>query len=63
MRERLPAIGIAVVCLLVVTVPAQAQLSTTCLRPFAIPDTWVENQTPPLDGSDNFDLQVSNPDV
>ena len=63
MRERLPAIGIAVVCLLVVTVPAQAQLSTTCLRPFAIPDKWVENQTPPLDGSDTFDLLASNPDV
>src|SRR6266487_671282 len=59
MRERIPAIGVAVVCLLVVTAPAQAQLSTTCLRPFAIPDKWVENQTPP----GRFDAAGANPDV
>ena len=51
------------------TIPANA---TNCLRPFAVPDKWLENQTGPWDTSDTFDawykqgnnvLPVANPDV
>lgn len=34
-------------------VPADAM---TCVKPFTIPDKWIENQTPPWDPSDTFDL-------
>jgi Flp pilus assembly protein TadG len=33
--------------------PANAM---TCVKPFAIPDKWIENQTPPWDPTDTFDL-------
>ena len=33
-------------------IPANA---TNCLRPFAVPDKWFENQTAPWDTSDTFD--------
>ena len=33
--------------------PADAM---TCVKPFTIPDKWIENQTPPWDPSDTFDL-------
>jgi Flp pilus assembly protein TadG len=33
--------------------PANAM---TCVKPFTIPDKWIENQTPPWDPSDTFDL-------
>ena len=36
---------------------------TPCLRPLAIPDKWLENQTPPWDPTDTFDPTGSNPDV
>ena len=42
---------------------AQAQTSSPCLRPLAIPDRWIENQTPPWDPTDTFDRTGSNPDV
>jgi hypothetical protein len=63
MRERLPAIGLAVVCVFGATARAEAQLTTSCLRPFAIVDKWIENQTPPFDGFDTFDPSGPNPDV
>jgi hypothetical protein len=50
-------------CVFVVTARAEAQLTSGCLRPIAIPDKWIENQTPPLDGSDRFDIGGVNPDV
>ena len=34
-----------------------------CLRPLAIADKWIENQTPPWDPTDTFDPTGSNPDV
>ena len=46
--------------------PANAM---TCVKPFTIPDRWIENQTPPWDPNDTFDLfdsrgnPLSNPDV
>src|SRR5688500_7059019 len=33
--------------------PANAM---TCVKPFTIPDKWIEKQTPPWDPSDTFDL-------
>jgi Flp pilus assembly protein TadG len=33
--------------------PANAM---TCVKPFAIPDKWIEKQTPPWDPTDTFDL-------
>jgi hypothetical protein len=32
--------------------PANAM---TCVKPFTIPDKWIENQTPPWDGDDTYD--------
>lgn len=32
--------------------PANAM---TCVKPFTIPDKWIENQTPPWDGNDTYD--------
>jgi Flp pilus assembly protein TadG len=46
--------------------PANAM---TCVKPFTIPDRWIENQTPPWDPDDSFDLYdskgkpLANPDV
>jgi len=36
------------------TATADAQLTAACLRPLAISDKWIENRTPPLDGTDLF---------
>jgi Flp pilus assembly protein TadG len=41
--------------------PADAM---TCVKPFTIPDRWIEKQTPGFDPNDSFDLTpVGNPDV
>jgi hypothetical protein len=46
--------------------PANAM---TCVKPFTIPDKWIEKQTPPWDPSDTFDVvdkkgkPIANPDV
>ena len=46
--------------------PANAM---TCVKPFTIPDKWIENQTPPWDPSDTFDaynnqgVPLANPDI
>jgi Flp pilus assembly protein TadG len=37
------------------TAEAAAANAMTCVKPFTIPDRWVENQTPPWDTSDTFD--------
>jgi len=46
--------------------PANAM---TCVKPFTVPDKWIEKQTPPWDPSDTFDLYdkkgnlLADPDV
>jgi Bacterial Ig-like domain (group 3)/MBG domain (YGX type) len=50
-------------CLVLLATTAHAQIASSCLRPLAIPDKWVENQTPPWDPSDSFDPTSPNPDV
>jgi hypothetical protein len=46
--------------------PANAM---TCVKPFTIPDRWIEKQTPPFDPDDGFDLlgpgntRLANPDI
>jgi Flp pilus assembly protein TadG len=46
--------------------PANAM---TCVKPFTIPDKWIEKQTPPFDGDDTYDAfdnkgrPLENPDV
>jgi Flp pilus assembly protein TadG len=46
--------------------PANAM---TCVKPFTVPDKWIENQTPPWDPDDTFDVvdnkgnPLANPDV
>jgi hypothetical protein len=41
----------------------------TCVKPFTIPDKWIEKQDPPWDTSDSFDrytnkgVLISNPDI
>jgi Flp pilus assembly protein TadG len=41
----------------------------TCVKPFTVPDRWIENQTPPWDPNDTFDVYdskgkpLANPDV
>jgi Flp pilus assembly protein TadG len=51
------------------TAEASPANAMTCVKPFAIPDRWIEKQTPPWDPSDTFDIYDSkgrplpNPDV
>jgi Flp pilus assembly protein TadG len=46
--------------------PANAM---TCVKPFTVPDKWIEKQTPPWDPSDTFDAfdnkgqPLANPDI
>lgn len=46
--------------------PANAM---TCVKPFTIPDKWIERQTPPWDGDDTYDAfdnkgnPLANPDI
>ena len=41
----------------------------TCVKPFTIPDKWLEKQTPPWDGTDTYDafnnkgVPLANPDI
>lgn len=52
----------------VATAEASAANAMTCVKPFTIPDRWIENQTPPWDPNDTFDLYdrmgraLANPD-
>ncbi len=56
-----------------ITATATAEVSAangmTCVKPFTIPDKWVENQTAPWDGDDTFDafdskgVPLSNADL
>jgi hypothetical protein len=38
---------------------ADAQNAVNCVRPWAIPDRWIENQTPGWDASDTFSRYVT----
>jgi Flp pilus assembly protein TadG len=40
--------------------PANAE---TCVKPFTIPDKWIEKQNGPWDPDDTFDISGANPDV
>jgi Flp pilus assembly protein TadG len=46
--------------------PANAM---TCVKPFTVPDRWIEKQTPPWDPNDTFDMlddkgkPLANPDI
>lgn len=51
------------------TAEASPANAMTCVKPFTIPDRWIERQTPPWDPSDTFDMYdskgkpIANPDV
>jgi Flp pilus assembly protein TadG len=51
------------------TAEAAPSNAMTCVKPFTIPDKWIEKQTPPWDADDSFDVvdkkgkPVANPDV
>jgi Flp pilus assembly protein TadG len=51
------------------TAEAAPSNAMTCVKPFTIPDKWIEKQTPPWDGDDGFDIvdkkgkPIANPDV
>jgi Flp pilus assembly protein TadG len=51
------------------TAEASPANAMTCVKPFTIPDRWIEKQTPPWDPDDTFDLldnngnPLANPDV
>jgi Flp pilus assembly protein TadG len=53
----------------VATAEASQANAMTCVKPFTIPDRWVEKQTPPWDEDDGFDMvdskgkPLANPDV
>ncbi len=50
------------------TAEASPANAMTCVKPFTIPDKWIERQTPPWDADDTFDMvdnkgnPLSNPD-
>ncbi len=51
------------------TAEAAPSNAETCVKPFTIPDKWIEMQTPPWDPDDTFDMYdnggnpLANPDV
>ncbi len=51
------------------TAEASPANAMTCVKPFTVPDRWIERQTPPWDPNDTFDLfdssgrPLANPDV
>lgn len=51
------------------TAEASPADSMTCVKPFTIPDRWIEKQTGPFDPNDSFDMfdskkkTITNPDV
>jgi Flp pilus assembly protein TadG len=53
----------------VATAEAAPANAMTCVKPFTIPDKWIERQTPPWDPDDTFDAfdnkgkPLANPDV
>jgi Flp pilus assembly protein TadG len=53
----------------IATAEASPANAMTCVKPFTIPDRWIERQTPPWDPDDTFDLYdnkgkpLADPDV
>jgi hypothetical protein len=53
----------------VATAEASPANAMTCVKPFTIPDKWIEVQTPPWDPDDTFDMvdkkgkPLANPDI
>jgi len=51
------------------TAEASAANAMTCVKPFTVPDKWLEKQTPPWDGTDTYDAfdnkgrPLANPDI
>jgi hypothetical protein len=51
------------------TAEASPANAMTCVKPFTIPDKWIENQTAPWDGNDTYDAfnnrgePLANPDI
>ncbi len=51
------------------TAEAQPANAMTCVKPFTVPDKWIENQTPPWDPDDTYDAfdskgrPIANPDI
>jgi len=51
------------------TAEASNANAMTCVKPFTIPDKWIESQTPPWDGNDTYDaynnkgVPLTNPDI
>jgi Flp pilus assembly protein TadG len=45
------------------TAEASPANAMTCLKPFTIPDRWVERQTPPWDANDTFTAYPKNPSL
>jgi hypothetical protein len=51
------------------TAEASQANAMTCVKPFTIPDKWIESQTPPWDETDTFDVAdnkgdlLANPDI
>jgi Flp pilus assembly protein TadG len=51
------------------TAEASDANAMTCVKPFTIPDKWIEKQTPPWDGTDTYDAYnnkgqpLANPDI
>ena len=51
------------------TAEASPANAMTCVKPFTIPDRWIEKQTPPWDPDDTFDMYdnkgnpLADPDI
>jgi len=51
------------------TAEVSAANAMTCVKPFTVPDKWLEKQTPPWDGTDTYDAfdnksrPLANPDI
>lgn len=65
-----PMFGVPTVDLgAVATAEAAPANAMTCVKPFTVPDKWIERQSPPWDPSDTFDIvdnkgnPLANPDV
>jgi Flp pilus assembly protein TadG len=65
-----PMFGISTVNMgAVATAEVSPANAMTCVKPFTVPDKWIESQTPPWDPDDTFDVvdnkgkPLANPDI
>ena len=65
-----PMFGVPTVDLGAVAIAEAAPANAmTCVKPFTVPDKWIERQSPPWDPSDTFDIvdnkgnPLANPDI